>query len=95
MKVIEFIDLIMITQHSALPQTHDEKVLVDIDLSILGESMEHFDEYDRQVRQEYAWVADDIFKEKRREVLGGFWLDHKYLIRNISLLILNILLEKI
>ena len=64
--------LILITQHSALPQTCDEKVLVDIDLSILGESTERFDEYDLQVRQEYAWVADDIFKEKRREILEVF-----------------------
>ncbi|WP_410211067.1 metal-dependent hydrolase [Aquirhabdus sp.] len=64
--------LIMITQHSAFPQTIDEKILVDIDLSILGETEERFAEYDRQVRQEYAWVADEIFKEKRREILEGF-----------------------
>ncbi len=65
-------DLVMITQHSALPKTKDEKILVDIDLSILGEQAERFDEYDRQVRQEYAWVPDHVFKEKRREILTHF-----------------------
>ncbi len=28
-----------------------------------------FDEYEAQVRREYAWVADDVFRVRRRAVL--------------------------
>ncbi|MBM3342672.1 MAG: N-methyl-D-aspartate receptor NMDAR2C subunit [Betaproteobacteria bacterium] len=65
-------ELIMATRHDALPLKHDEQVLVDIDLSILGADVARFDEYERQVRAEYAWVPGFVFKQKRREVLQGF-----------------------
>jgi predicted metal-dependent HD superfamily phosphohydrolase len=45
---------------------------VDIDLSILGAEAERFDEYEVQVRQEYAWVPGPVFRHKRREILQGF-----------------------
>lgn len=65
-------DMILKTCHDALPQTRDEQVLIDIDLSILGAEPARFDEYERQVREEYAWVPGFVFKRKRREVLQGF-----------------------
>lgn len=64
--------LIMATCHSALPTTTDAKLLVDVDLSILGAPKERFDEYENQIRQEYAWVPGIIFRRKRREVLAEF-----------------------
>ncbi len=64
--------LIMATCHAALPATDDERLLVDIDLSILGAAPERFDEYEVQVRQEYAWVPGPLFRRKRREILQGF-----------------------
>lgn len=64
--------LIMATRHSALPQTADERLLVDIDLSILGAATERFAEYERQVRQEYAWVPDWLFWRKRKAILQEF-----------------------
>ena len=64
--------LIMATCHAALPTTLDERLLVDIDLSILGAPAERFDEYEVQVRQEYAWVPGPLFRRKRREILQGF-----------------------
>ena len=48
--------LIVATRHDALPVTSDSALLVDIDLAILGAPAERFDEYERQVRQEYDWV---------------------------------------
>src|SRR5690349_10108880 len=48
--------LIMATRHDALPQSVDGEVLVDIDLAILGAVPARFDEYERDVRAEYAWV---------------------------------------
>ena len=64
--------LIMTTCHDALPETADEQVLVDIDLSILGADAARFDEYEAQVRAEYRWVPGFLFRRKRREVLEGF-----------------------
>lgn len=64
--------LIMATKHDASPQQSDEKLLVDIDLSILGATPERFAEYDRQIRAEYGWVPGFIYKMKRKDVLKSF-----------------------
>ena len=64
--------LIMATCHAALPDSDDARLLVDIDLSILGADPERFDEYEVQVRQEYSWVPGVLFRRKRREILQGF-----------------------
>jgi predicted metal-dependent HD superfamily phosphohydrolase len=63
---------ILATRHAALPQGQDQMLLVDIDLSILGASWTRFEEYERQVREEYGWVPDYAFCRKRREVLSAF-----------------------
>ncbi len=65
-------DLILATMHSALPSGQDQKLIVDIDLSILGASRERFNEYELQVRDEYSWVPGIIYRRKRREILMGF-----------------------
>ncbi|KKN61004.1 hypothetical protein LCGC14_0526290 [marine sediment metagenome] len=46
------------------------QALYDIDLSILGASDDDFDKYDKQIRAEYSWVPEEIFKQKRAEVLS-------------------------
>jgi predicted metal-dependent HD superfamily phosphohydrolase len=65
-------ELIVATKHDAIPDSTDSKLLVDIDLAILGAPVERFDEYEQQVRQEYAWVPDVLFRGKRREILEAF-----------------------
>ena len=65
-------ELIMATRHAVAPDSDDGRLLVDIDLSILGAEPERFDEYEVQVRQEYAWVPGPVFRRKRRELLQGF-----------------------
>ena len=65
-------DLILVTRHAALPRTPDEQLVVDIDLSILGAAQERFDEYERQVRQEYSWVDETIFRSVRSRILQEF-----------------------
>lgn len=64
--------LILITQHSAQPQTSDEMILTDIDLAILGATNSRFIQYEQQVRREYDWVPESVYQVKRREVLEGF-----------------------
>jgi len=66
------VDLILATRHSHMPQTADEQLLVDVDLSILGAEPARFDEYERQVRAEYAHVPEADFKQRRAAILRGF-----------------------
>ena len=61
--------LIMATRHHAVPTDGDMQLLVDIDLSILGADAARFDEYERQVREEYAWVPSILFRGTRRKIL--------------------------
>jgi predicted metal-dependent HD superfamily phosphohydrolase len=61
--------LVMATRHKAVPNGIDQQVLVDVDLSILGAGPERFDEYERQVREEYSWVPGIVFRPTRRSIL--------------------------
>jgi predicted metal-dependent HD superfamily phosphohydrolase len=65
-------DLILVTRHAAMPATLDQKLVVDIDLSILGAPTERFDEYEQQVRREYSWVDETIFRSVRSKILQEF-----------------------
>ena len=62
----------MSTRHEALPEGMDASILVDVDLSILGASEERFDEYEKQVRAEYAWVPRPLYRRGRRRILESF-----------------------
>ena len=64
--------LVMATCHTQAPVTPDEQLLVDIDLSILGAGPSRFAEYQQQIRDEYAHVPQELFSQKRREVLRAF-----------------------
>jgi predicted metal-dependent HD superfamily phosphohydrolase len=61
--------LVMATRHQAVPQGTDAEILVDVDLSILGAAPGRFDEYERQVREEYGWVPEFLFRRERRKIL--------------------------
>lgn len=64
--------MVLATRHLEAPATPDAALLVDIDLGILAADEARFDEYERQVREEYAWVPGFMFRRKRREILEGF-----------------------
>jgi predicted metal-dependent HD superfamily phosphohydrolase len=64
--------LILTTRHKAVPRGTDAEILVDVDLSILGAAPDRFDEYERQVRGEYAWVPEFIFRRERKAILKEF-----------------------
>jgi len=64
--------LILATKHSAEPIELDTQLLVDIDLSILGQPEHVFDKYEENIRKEYEWVPDDAFKAGRSTVLQQF-----------------------
>jgi predicted metal-dependent HD superfamily phosphohydrolase len=64
--------LIMATCHSAKPENADQQLLVDVDLAILGAPRARFIEYEEQVRSEYAWVPDELFRSTRLNILNEF-----------------------
>lgn len=64
--------LILATKTHSNLDTTDQRLIVDVDLSILGSSSERFDEYDRGIRAEYSWVPEEDYRKGRRAVLEGF-----------------------
>ena len=65
-------DLVLATKTHDASNHSDASLLVDIDLSILGQPENRFWEYEEQIRQEYAWVPDPLFASRRAEILENF-----------------------
>lgn len=57
--------------HEAAGDDPDTHLLLDIDLAILGAAPERFDQYEQQVRAEYAHVPDPDFRAGRARLLAG------------------------
>ena len=64
--------LVLATKNHDASMHADAPLLVDVDLSILGKPPEQFWEYERQIREEYAWVEKTVFAAKRAEILHRF-----------------------
>jgi predicted metal-dependent HD superfamily phosphohydrolase len=64
--------LILATKHAAVPSGTDARIVVDVDLSILAASAGRFDEYEQQVREEYSWVPEFLFRKERARILKEF-----------------------
>jgi predicted metal-dependent HD superfamily phosphohydrolase len=64
--------LIFATKHTCSPDNPDAALLVDVDLSILGQPQVKFDEYERQIREEYDWVDSQAFAAGRSSILKLF-----------------------
>lgn len=65
-------NLIRATKHSEATATGLAAVVVDADLSILGEAPEVFGAYEAAVRQEYWMVPDDIYDAGRTRIMRQF-----------------------
>ncbi len=65
-------DLVMVTRHNVAPNSRDQQVLQDIDLSILGQSPAVFDAYERQITEEYAAVPLTQRRTRRSQILQQF-----------------------
>jgi len=64
--------LVLATRHREPPASHDEQLVVDIDLAIFAATEQRFAEYERQIREEYAIVPDDVFSQTRSGILCKF-----------------------
>jgi predicted metal-dependent HD superfamily phosphohydrolase len=64
--------LILATKHDRLPTGIVAQLAVDIDLSILGAERARYDEYEAQIRREYAFAPDKAFRPGRAAILRKF-----------------------
>ncbi len=73
----EFVDrvatLVLATAHAGKPKDDDEALLIDIDLAILGQPPERFDEYERLIRAEYSFVPEEVYCSARAKILRRFF----------------------
>lgn len=65
-------ELILATRHIHSPATMDAKLIVDIDISILGQIPAIFDKYEENIRAEYSWVTEEAYRAGRSRILRGF-----------------------
>jgi predicted metal-dependent HD superfamily phosphohydrolase len=71
-------DLILTTRHRVGAWDTDGQLVMDVDLSILGADPESFWRYEENIRKEYAWVPESLFRLRRTEILRSF-LNREYI----------------
>ena len=64
--------LVMVTKSHDPKPGSDAELMVDVDLSILGQEPGRFAEYEAQIREEYRSVPKLIFNFKRAQILERF-----------------------
>jgi predicted metal-dependent HD superfamily phosphohydrolase len=64
--------LILLTKSHQPGEGSDDAWIIDIDLAIFAQPVSRVLEYERQIREEYAWVPEEVYREKRAEVLRDF-----------------------
>lgn len=65
-------DLIRLTTHDGDSLTGDGAILCDADLAILGASPLRFAQYEADIRREYGWVPEVVYRRERGRVLRRF-----------------------
>lgn len=65
-------ELVLATEHDREPADAEGRLLSDIDLSILGREPMTFDEYQRGIREEYAWMPEPDYRRGRTRILTAF-----------------------
>jgi predicted metal-dependent HD superfamily phosphohydrolase len=64
--------LILLTRHLDTTSDAAGRLMCDVDLSILGRSPAEFEEFERRIRAEYAWVPENHYRKGRSRILAGF-----------------------
>jgi len=64
--------LINATSHTKKPDVSDERLILDIDLSVLGQSEDVYAEYSDGVRHEFRRVPYYLYRKKRKSLLLKF-----------------------
>ncbi len=71
-------ELVLATVHASAELAGDAALVVDIDLSVLGQRPAVYDEFERNVRKEYWWVPRRRYVAARRAILQSF-LDRPFI----------------
>jgi predicted metal-dependent HD superfamily phosphohydrolase len=64
--------LIMATRHREKPTGAPQQLLADIDLAILGDDADRFQQFELQIRSEYWWVPTAMYRKQRIAILRSF-----------------------
>lgn len=64
-------NIILATKHDKIPESFDAKLMLDIDISNLGQ-VDKFEETNRLVREEFSSVPQDLFVAGRVNILSKF-----------------------
>lgn len=65
-------DLILSTKHDKAPGIVEQKIIIDVDLAILGKPSLEYDIYEKAIRKEYSYVSEDDFRKGRTAILRTF-----------------------
>jgi predicted metal-dependent HD superfamily phosphohydrolase len=68
----EVVRLILLTRHTSPAADPAGRLVCDVDLSVLGREPAEYDEFERRIRAEYAWVPEETYRRVRAEILEGF-----------------------
>lgn len=71
-KIAECHKQIMATKHHAESGEPDVNFVLDLDLAILGDTPDLYDEYCKNIRREYAIYPDLLYRTGRKKVLKHF-----------------------
>ena len=70
--IVSRVHAMIIATKTHVAETQDQKLLLDIDLGILGASPAAFERYDQAIREEYSWVPLEQYRSARVVVLKSF-----------------------
>ncbi|OGL99723.1 hypothetical protein A2318_03225 [Candidatus Uhrbacteria bacterium RIFOXYB2_FULL_45_11] len=66
------------TKHAETPSENDAQIMVDVDLSILGQPWNVYEAYTHQIRTEYKRIPNLLYIPGRHKVMRSF-LDRAYI----------------
>lgn len=66
------VDMMIMATKNHKNDIDNYSLMLDIDLSILGQSSEIFQAYDQQINQEYQWVPLELYNKTRADILQNF-----------------------
>jgi predicted metal-dependent HD superfamily phosphohydrolase len=71
-RVQRIVEHILATRHTGIAGMADSQLTVDADLAILGAPADRYRDFESNVRKEYSWVPEPVFRDRRAEILQSF-----------------------